>query len=658
MCGMKFSFNLIKQLAPGKYSKKQLVEKLNLFVFEAVDVGGDILEISVTPNRFSDASSHSGIAREVAIIMGTKFKDPVDEVLKFAHKDRGVFRINVKNKKSCPRYQAAFVYNVRIGASPTWLKEVLESCGQRSINNVVDIMNYVMLEIGQPLHAFDADKVKGGLVIRNAKQGEKIETIDGQKFVLDPEVLVIADADAPLAIAGIKGGKSSEITLASKRLLIEAANFRSSDIYTTSRKLGLRTDASVRFSHELSPELVARGMKRALMLLQKYAGAKIHIPIDVYPKKQSKEIIGLDMNKIQSIIGAHFKQAETIILLKKLGFIVRGKNVEAPLLRTDIRNIEDIAEEIVRFKGYVNLVAQPPHVALRVASEEELILLKDQIGDFMTSVGFSETYNYSLVAETDCGRSPAIIRSANGKPVRLANPMSAQLAVMRDSLSQGLLKNLKDNKRFYDEVRVFEIGHVFQDVGGKVDEKTVLGIALAAKGGLLDMKGIADMLLSRLGITDFSFVLAEHTSDFVKSSETLRIEIGNRQIGYLGSLTGMSGAMLELDLSALLDEVDAEREYAPLAKYPAIIRDLSLLLDQDVRVGSLIEFIQGASVKLIEDVDLVDWYEDEKLGDNKKSVTLRLVFRADDRTLTDAEVDGEVGVLNREIVEKFNAELR
>lgn len=655
---MKFSFSLIKKFAPGKYTREELVGKFNSHSFEAVYVGGDILEISVPANRFSDASSHIGMAREAAIIMNVPFKDPVESALKFSHKDRGIFRVNVKNKKSCPRYMAASVYDVKIGPSPAWLRESLESCGMRSINNVVDIMNYVMLETGQPLHAFDADKVKGGLIVRSANQGEVIETIDNQKFTLDKEILVIADADKALAIAGIKGGKSSEVTIASKRLLIESANFRSSEIYTSSKKLGLKTDASVRFSHTLSPELASRGMKRALMLLQEVAGAKIHMPVDVYPKKQSKEVIALDMKKIESIIGANFKQAEVAKLLGRLGFIIRGKKVEVPLLRMDIEDIEDIAEEIVRFKGYSNLTAQPPHIALGVASEEPLVILKDQMRNFLTSVGYSEVYNYSLVSESDCNRSPAIIRRSEGRPVRLANPMSAQLAVMRDSLASGLVRNLKDNKRFYDEVRVFEIGHVFQEIKDVIEEKTVLGISLSAKNGLLEMKGVADMLLSRLGVAEYALLPYDNADGYLKPMESLRIEVGGASIGYLGLLAEMPGALLELDLSALINEVNAEREYAPLAKYPAIIRDLSLLIDQEVHVGSLMDFIQQGNMKLIENVDLVDWYEDEKLGDNKKSLTFRIVFRSDDRTLTDAEVDKEMAVINREVAEKFSAGLR
>ncbi|MBU6141920.1 phenylalanine--tRNA ligase subunit beta [Patescibacteria group bacterium] len=655
---MKFSFALIKKFAPGNYTKQDLVKGLNFHAFEAVDIGGDVLDISVTPNRFSDASSHAGIAREAAIIMGGVYKDPVAGALRFAHKDRGVFRVNVKNARSCARYQAAYVDGIHIGPSPRWLRDALEACGLRSINNVVDVMNYVMLEVGQPLHAFDADKVRGGLVVRNAKQGESIETIDGQRFALDPSVLVIADADAPLAIAGIKGGKASEVTAATTRLLIESASFRSAEIYATSRKLGLRTDASIRFSHALSAELAARGMKRALMLLQEVAQAQVHPPIDVYPKKQTKESILFDLKKIEAIIGVPVRKTAAVRLLTALGFTVRGKKLEVPLLRTDLEDIEDVAEEIIRFTGYEQLRAQPPHIALGAATAQELVTVKDQLRDLLTGVGYTETYNYSLVSERDCGLAPEMIRAAAGKPVRLANPMSAETAVLRDSLWQGLFKNLKENKRFFPDVRVFEIGHVFQQREASVSEETVLGIAIAAPNSVLELKGVADMLFRRLGMTDVSLVPLAHRCDLMRADEALQIEIDGRAIGYLGSLRDIAGAILEVDVEALLEEVDGEREYEPLAKYPAIVRDLSLLIDQSARVGEIIAFMQAADTALVEDVDLVDWYEDEKLGDGKKSITLRIVFRADDRTLTDADADREMAKLRSAIEDKFDAEIR
>src|SRR3989344_1612580 len=458
---MKFSFSLIKKLAPGKYSKSELVEKLNLHSFETADPGGDVLEVALPANRYSDASSHLGIAREAAAIFGLKLNDPTAEKVKYDHKDQGVFRINVKEKNLCPRYLAAYAANVKVGPSPKWLKEVLEICGLRSINNVVDIMNYVMLELGQPLHAFDADKVSGGLVVRRAQKGEAIAAIDGQRFALDSEVLVIADAKQPLAIAGVKGGKSSEVSNGTNKLLVEAANFENTNIYKVSRKLGLFTDASLRFSHALSSELPLLALNRALALLRQISGATLHSPIDVYSRRQAAKLIPFNLKKIRNLVGQEFKEKDSLAVLMRLGFKKRGRNLEVPPLRIDVENTEDLAEEIARFSGYNNIISVPPAVALRPAEEEALVILKDGIIEILTGAGFSEIYNYSLVAKDRINLAPKGTLGMSGGAAEIANPISKDFAFLRDSLGAGLSKNLRDNLRFSNEVKVFEIGNIF-----------------------------------------------------------------------------------------------------------------------------------------------------------------------------------------------------
>ena len=669
---MKFSFNLIKKLAPGKYEKALLVEKLNLHSFEAVDAGGDILEVSVPPNRFSDAASHLGLAREVSVIFGIKLNDPTMQSVKFSHKDQGIFRINIKDRDLCSRYLAAYVSEVKIGPSPEWLKNNLETCGLRSINNVVDIMNYVMLEIGQPLHAFDADKVSGGLIARRAKNKESITTIDNQNFELDNNTLVIADAKNVLAIAGIKGGKLSEISAKTKRILVESANFDGTAIYKTSAALKLKTDASIRFSHNLSPELARIGMFRALSLLKELAGAEIHSPIDVYPKKQKINILRIDADKINNLIGAEFKIKEMVAILEKLGFKKKAGKFETPLIRPDIENIEDIAEEIARFsagggsssggKGYNGLKPIAPSVALGVAREEEIILLKDRIRNIMVSVGFNEIYSYSLVSKEETVIAPAEIFNTS-EIVELANPMSKQAAVLRNSLAGGLARALKENLRFFEEVKIFEIGRIFGTARGGVKETNVLGVALSGKNAVLELKGFVDYLFRKLGIVDYFLpelnLSAGGKNKLIKSNESLRIETGDHHVlGYLGTFNEMRGAVLEIDLEKLLKTVDEEKEYEPLSKFPSIIRDISILVDDSARVGEILDLIQCVSPKLVNDVDLIDWYQNEKMGENKKSLTFRIVFQADDRTLTDSEVDREMAAINKVITEKFDAELR
>lgn len=646
---MKFSFSLIKKLAPGKYDKATLVEKLNLHSFEAVDLGGDVLDISISPNRYSDAASHLGIAREAAAIFGAKLADAFAGSFKPDVKTSGLSSLNIKDKNLCRRYMAAYVSGVKIGPPPKWMKDVLESCGVRSINNIVDIMNYVMLEIGQPLHAFDAAKISGGIVVRIAKKGESIKTIDNQEFKLNPENLVIADSESPLAIAGIKGGKQSEVTSSTKNIVVESANFEGMNIYRSSRLLGLATDASLRFSHQLSPELAEMGLRRALQLIKELAGGKVYAPVDAYPKKQIKEAIKADADKISGIIGRKFSEKDISKILESLGFKKKGALVEIPPLRTDIANVEDIAEEVIRMHGYDNLEALPPRVSLSAASQESQVTLKDRIREFLISVGASEVYNYSFLSERDAGPAAP----------ELLNPISRQSAFLRDSLKPHLIRNLKDNSRFSKAVRVFEIGKTFNFSKGKISEKLMLGVGILSESGFLEAKGIAEALFGRLGVTDY---------EMAESDGVLNFRIGGFSVGDLRPVPGLgNAAVAELDLETLLLIVTEEKEFRVLPKFPSITRDLSIFVPAEVRVGDILALIQRVSSKLVNDVDLLDYYEPpagqlrdrSELPERKKrSLTFRIVFQADDRTLTDAEADREMAVINQVLIDEFGAELR
>ena len=647
---MKFSYNLIKKLAPGKYSKEELVEKLNLHSFETADLGEDVLEISVTPNRYADAASHLGIAREAAAIFNLKLQDPSGKIVKSDAKDRGLLGINIKEKKLCRRYVGAYIAGVKVGQAPSWMKEILESCGLRSINNVVDIMNYVMLELGQPMHAFDADKISGGIIVRKAKKGESMETIDGNNFVLYPENLIIADAKKPLAIAGIKGGKSSEVAVKTKNIFLEAANFEGGNIYRSSKRLGLVTDASVRFSHQASPESAFWAMNRALQLIKETAGGKVYKTIDVYSKKQSREVIKVDSKKINNLIGHDFSEKEIWQALQALGFKKNGRTAEVPWFRPDVRDIEDLAEEVIRLRGYDSLASHSPKVALGVASEEDQIILKDRIRSFLAGAGASEVYNYSFLSEKEVG----------SEAVELANPMSNQYQFLRDSLKPDLIKNLESNKRFFDAVRIFEIGKVFLGEKSGVTEKLKLGVGISSKDSYLELKGLLDSLLGSLGITDYNLV---------EKGNYLKIHIDGSEAGSLELVSGLRQAsIIELDLDLLLKNISEEKEFKPLSKFPSITRDLSIYVPNEVRVGGILDLIQRVSSKLVQDVDLIDFYEPvpaikpayDKTSDEekKKGLTFRIVFQAEDRTLTDAEADREMAIINKVLIDEFDAELR
>ncbi len=673
---MKFSFPLIKKLVPAAKNKNELIKKLNAHFFEAEDASGNTLEISIPPNRFSDAASHWGMARETSAILGRKFQFPNSNNPRFSKRTgTAPFGVEIKDKKLCPRYSAQYFGDVKIGPSPRWMKNILIDCGLRPINNVVDIMNYAMLESGQPLHAFDYDKLTTNnkrqttIVVRRAKRGEKIITLDNKTFHLDENILIIADSKNPLAIAGVKGGKNAEVDKNTKRIIVESANFNGVSIYKASKILKLSTDASLRFSHNISPELTAMGLNRAAQLLFEIAGAKAGQIVDVNFVKARKKVIKFDLDKFNELIGLKLDLKSCWKYLELLGFkisrppsIIRGSSsflVEVPALRCDIEVFEDLAEEIMRLYGYDRLKSSPPHIHLTPSGFEDKIILKDKTRKILIGAGLNEVSNYAFIGEADLTFAKILKDTA----VELANPISNQLKYLRPSLAVGLLKNIESNLRFFDEVKIFEIGKVFFKEGkNKLNEKLVLGIVLASKNNkqqtFLELKGIIKEFFSKVGLSDYLMPEMNRDSNFIQANEVLKIESGRTTIGYLGGINKNfikeNTALAEIDLDKLLKLVSEEHEYRPLSKYPSVMRDISILVEPSARVGEIIQTIQESDLKYIEDVDLIDEYEFEL----KRSLTFRVIFQAENRTLTEQEVNQEMKKVIKILKSRFKARIR
>lgn len=665
---MKFSYPVIKKLVPKIKNKARLIEALNLYAFETEDAGGNVFEVSVPPNRYSDAASHLGMAREAAAALKTKFSPPdYDSPANLKNQIPGV---EVIEKKICRRYMARYFEGVKVAQSPKWIKEVLRDCGLRPINNVVDVMNYAMLLTGQPLHAFDADRVKGKIAVRRSKKGEKITTLEGAVYDPGKDVLLIADEKGPLALAGIKGGKKAEVIKKTKRIIVESATFHAVNVYKTSRALNLITDSSLRFSHDLNPALAEIGLKTASYLLKKaIPGIKSGGIYDFQSRKPGAGLIELDVDKLNNFIGFSLKPAQVVTYLRRLGFsAVLDKNrssekltVKIPPLRRDIDNFEDLAEEIARLAGYDNLKARPPQVSIRVAEVEEQIIFKDQLRKYLIGFGLGEVFNYSFVSEKDAREDFWDFRAPE-----LANPISAEFRFLRPSLAPRLLKNAEDNFRFSDEVRIFEIGTVFADKH-QSKENLRLGIALASKKKetVFELKGLISELLKKTGLTDFFMRDIGRKLEFLEEGGALRIESDHSVLGYLGKAK-IRGAVrdkanvgiAEIDIDKLLALVEGERSFEPLPKYPSVMRDISILVSRNYRIGEILEAIQAASVRYIDDVDLIDEYTSEKLGDNRQSLTFRIVFRADNKTLKDEEADRELVKIIKILERKFKAEAR
>lgn len=631
---MKFSYDLIKQLVSKAGSKEEVMRALTMHALPAEGAKGNTFDAELPSNRYSDLASHMGMAAEYAAISGKVFKMPAADK---TFPGKGKIGVKVTEGKLCPRYGACLFEIGEGRKTPAWMAKILEDCGLRSIDPVVDILNYVMLETGEPMHAFDADKLDGSLVVRKALEGEKVETIDGQEFVLTEKDLVIADGKGIQAIAGVKGGKASEVTGKTKKILVEAANFDQVSIYETSKRLKLVTDASTRFAHGMSPHSVEIGMQRASALLKDVLGAKLVDCLDVYPKKQNRKVIGFDTRSFNSLTGLNLKPQEALKFLEKLGFkksAVRSKSktddfmVEVPPLRLDVNIFEDLVEEVVRLWGIDKLKPEAPRVSIQPALEEDITVFKDRVRNILTSLGYSEVYSSSFVG------------GGTESAYEVEKALAAGRTHLRQSLEEGLHEAVKENAKHYRAIKLFELGNVFDR---KLGERTNLGMAIkgAPESAFLELKGTVEQLLSGLGFVEFTL--------FPRKQE-LALEINGEVVGEVRHL-GKDTAFAEFNASKLMEMEEGEFEYRPLSKYPSVMRDLSLALKREVRVGDILDAIEKAGARHAADVDLIDYYDPRHL-------TFRVVFQADDRTLKDSEVNKELEKIVAFLKKKFPLDVR
>ncbi|MFH1759103.1 MAG: phenylalanine--tRNA ligase subunit beta [Patescibacteria group bacterium] len=653
---MKFSYKLLKQLVPKLPNAQKTAELLSLHLFESEVIGKDILEIDVLPNRYSDAACYVGLAKELCALLGGSLTNPRTKKIAtlpsvVRNDGKVIFDVIVKTKL-CNRMAARYFEDIKIKPSPKWMQDALRASGIQLINNLVDITNYVTLETGQPLHAFDFDKMAGGkLIVRPAKGGEKVTSLENAVYDLNPNNLVLADGKEPLDVAGIKGGKKAEITSATKNILLTAGSFDGVSIYKTSRQINLATDASIRFSHNISPELVAVGIARATQLIKELCGGKTGVLVDIYQNKPSRRLIKFDINRFNNISGLELKEKEALGYLKKLGFVIKDNLVEPPAIRTDISIFEDLVEEAARLHGYHNIKSQPPQIFMRTSEFEDRINFKDNIRKILISFGLDEVYNYSFLSAHDLSRE--------GLPAafELENPVSKEFAFLRPSLLPGLAKALDSNLRFIEKPAIFEIGRVFKGSLAKkelVDERLNLGMAIADKrGAFLEIKGAIDGLFEQLGIVDY--LMKEDTQ---QPSTKLIIESDGKEIGCVLHKKDGKTALVEVDLDDLLNLVEGEKSYEPLPKFPSIMRDISMLVPQEIRFTQIMSLIENTAPKYLDDVDLIDFYEDEKFSHGNRSLTFRLVFLDRGKTLTDKEVDVEMKKITKILVDKLGVEIR
>lgn len=661
---MQFSYNWLQSFFNKKLpAPDKLAEILTLRAFEVEGIekkkSDYLLDIDILPNRAHDCFGYYGVAQEISAILNYKIKIEKPKPQK-SKSTKNNLTVSIEDEKLCKRYLGVVMDGIRVGQSPKWLKDRLLSIGQKPINNIVDATNYIMLVFGQPLHAFDADKVSGGITVRMASDGEKITTLDNQKIGLDKNVLLISDDDGPLAVAGIKGGKKAEITKKTKKIILESANFQAINIRNTAKRIGIITDSSQRFAANLDPNLASEAMLHIISLIKEIAGGELEGKmVDVYPKKIQPISILFRLKKASSVLGVDIPQKKILDIFKSINCLVKkNKNgfiVTPPTKRLDLTIEEDLIEEVGRIYGYSNIDREPLLASLSLPEDNQAVYYRTKTQNILSGLGFFEVYNYSFVGDKEL----ELLSVKNKKDVyRLLNPTKPEFQFMRPALSPSLISSIKHNLKYEKALRLFEIDKVYY----KNREREHLACALAFdstkisnKDIFLELKGFVSSLLESLGVSDLWFDdVPSSPKDYGIQAALLHpfqraeVKVGNTTLGVIGSIHPevlgeykLKGgvALCELDFENMLDVVSGENEYRPISKYPALVRDLALLVPKLTRTVDVLNIIEITGGKILVDTDLFDVYEGGELPEDKKNFAFHLIFQSDVKTLQDEEVD-------------------
>ena len=649
---------------------------------KALGLDDVVLDIAITPNR-ADALSHIGVARDVAALFG---REVIFPKINFTETEKDVHKlasVEIKNEVDCPRYVAKVVENVEIKESPMWLQNKLQSIGLRSINNVVDVTNFVLYELGQPLHAFDLDRLSGKkIIVKSAKEGEKFVTLDSKERTLLSTDLMICDAEKPVAIAGVMGGENSEVSDSTKNILIESAYFRPSAIRKTSKKLGLQTDASYRFERGCNPDLSITAANRAAQLIAELGNGQIAKgEIDVYPKPIEKRIVSIRFNRITKILGFPISNDIVKDIFLKLGFVVVDENetslqIEVPLFRPDIEREIDLIEEVARIYGFDKI---PPveKISVLLAPKTDQYSFTDKLREIFTGFGFNEIVTNSLWNKTTAEKF--------GNVIGVLNPVTVEMSHLRPSLLPGILSTISRNIKVKEKsLSLYEIGHIFNKKNDRISdfndfvEKESLIFALTGnyqnkewfqserKFDIFDLKGIVfDFIFSLFRTEIKPKNLVVKNQDGYNFYFELKME--NHLLGKGGEISskilnefGIEQQVFafEFDILLLQKMSKKRKKYQELLKYPKVKRDFAFILDSGIEVGKIIKYIQSVSSILLKNIKLFDIFESDSLGNKKKSVAFELEYYESSRTLTDEEVDKDFWKTIDAVKNKFNAELR
>ena len=656
---------------------------LGISFSEALGLDDVIFELEITPNR-PDCLSMIGVAREIRAETGNTLKLPQVDFNESETDTQETTSVTIKAPDLCPRYAARVIQGLKIEASPEWLQRRLESVGIGVINNIVDITNFVLMEYGQPLHAFDYHKLtENRIVVRRARVGENLTTLDEVERELTPDMLVIADAEKPVALAGIMGGYDSEITDATCDVLLESAYFNPSSVRATAKALGISTEASYRFERGADPGAVLEALDRATQLIAELAGGTICKGIvDVYPGQQPLTRIQLRPERVNFILGTALEATEMTQILSHLGFEVKASGAEnyeitVPTFRSDITREIDLIEEIARVHGYDNIPTTLPKGDIPVPAPNPSTEVHKRIKQFLLAAGMMEAVNYSF-CDPNCFDK---IRFAADSPLRetlqLKNPLSPEMSVLRTTLLPRLFENAQHNRNHQiDTIAFFEIGNVFIGNGEQKEPERVAGILAGQIGegvysnpyrspDFYDIKGLVEGILEVCGIVDYT--LQKTDTPTFHPGRNAEILLGDKQIGTFGEAhpevlenydLPYKAYLFEFDMEVLVDAAIFAKRFEPIPIYPTVERDLAIVVDKAVLSDMPTELIYATGGELVKSVRLFDVYEGEQVPEDKKSLAYAITYHSATETLTDKAVNALHDKVVKHLNQELGAELR
>jgi len=675
---VKVTYNWLKDFVDIKIPAQDLADQLTMAGLEVVSLeerGGDfIFEIEITSNR-PDWLSVVGIAQEVCALTGAKIKK---QKIKSSVKSKksSALKIAIEDKKDCPLYTGRVIRNVKVGPSPAWLRERLELVGCRSVNNIVDITNYVLFELGQPMHAFDLDRLgKEEIVVRRAHPSEKIVTIDGLEKELSEKVLVIANAGKPVAVAGVMGGKDTEVNQSTQNILLEAAVFNPVVIRRSRQILGLQSESSYRFERGIDLLATAKASSKAAELIAQLAEGEETVYKAVGQQVLKNKQITLDLEKVDKILGLRIPPLKIKSILADLGFKVSLQSkskfsVTAPSFRQDVKIAEDLIEEISRVFGFARIPATLPAVMPCVSLRERRDLVS-AIKNVLVGLGLNEAITYSLL---DRSSLISLSRDIKSEPIQVMNPLSQEQEALRTTLNLGLTRSVAFNLNQKQEyVALFEIANVFL-AGTHPKEELMLGLALSGdepillssgaikdEVGILNLKGILETVFKFLGIKDYEFNLAQDATRvevFIKQErvgDLLKLSNANRE---KFNIKNRDIFLAEVSFDKILSYANLDKKLAPLPKYPGITRDISFILKEDISVKDILALFKQSGQPLLASVKIADYYKGKQIPPGYRGLTLSCYYRSPERTLTEEEVQPLHGANCDLLTKQFNVKMR